>query len=274
MQAAMTRSVWRRIGLVVAACFIAGAPVPVSALFQDGDEGLAWLTTKIGQSYGGGSDAPSPPGTIAAALAIPVKVCFRKTGTKDKDRPGTPYTVNYTAQEMIPERDMVKDALNSSWGKWTNLIFQGFGDCPEKLDGYLYVDLIKQDCGGCGDAIPRGYNPKGVRVWLMNENPDDRLLRSVIIHEIGHALGFHHEMDRPDAKWPDGTWICTNGPVAHPQGIKLSAMYDDVSIMNYCATRNRNGLSFGDIEGAQKLYGTSAAGRWLKALPSLSLYAM
>lgn len=38
--------------------------------------------------------------------------------------------------------------------------------------------------------------------------------------------------------------------------------------MNYCAPRNRNGLSAGDRAGAETLYGTSAAGHWVKTLPA------
>jgi hypothetical protein len=133
------------------------------------------------------------------------------------------------------------------------------------------VDLIKEDCGGCGDSIPRGYHPEGVRVWEKMENPDERLIRSVVIHEFGHVLGFHHEMDRPDAAFPPGTQLSCDR-IEYTQGTYLTPYYDDVSIMNYCAPRNRNGLSAGDREGAEVLYGTSAAGTWVKTLPSQPLF--
>jgi hypothetical protein len=70
--------------------------------------------------------------------------------------------------------------------------------------------------------MPRGYHPIGVKVWMKMEDPDERLLRTVAMHEFGHALGFHHEMDRPDAKYSDGTPICADGPATYHQGITLT----------------------------------------------------
>jgi hypothetical protein len=223
---------------------------PVAALYQGGpEEGQRW------------------PGTQAQTT---VTVCFRPFGTVDYDSGGKKYTVNYPYSEWLAKQALVRDALEDSWAKWTNLSFVGWGTCPADVSSYIYVDLIKEDCGGCGDSIPRGYHPEGVRIWLMMENPDERLIRSVTIHEFGHALGFHHEMDRPDATFPPGTQPCDR--VEYTQGTYLTPYYDDVSIMNYCAPRNRNGLSAGDREGAQNLYGTSTEGTWLKTLPGQPLF--
>lgn len=233
---------------------IAAVPERAIALFQGGPgEGTPWPKSIFGSTF--------------------VPVCFRPPGTKTVID-GTEYTITYSEDEWKKKRQLVMDALKASWQKWAKIVFTGGGTCPSALKGRIYVDLIKEDCGGCGNAIPRGYHRKCLQVWMMMENPDERLLRTVVIHEFGHALGFHHEMDRPDAKLSDGSFQCTDGPVEYSEGTYLTPYYDDVSVMNYCAPRNRNGLSTGDIEGSQKLYGTSRAGHWLKALPSLSLYAM
>jgi len=223
---------------------------PVAGLYQGGPgEGSRW------------------PGTQALTT---IPVCFRPIGTVDYDQQGHQYIVNYPYSEWISKQALVRDAMEDSWSKWTNISFTGWGTCSASVSGFIYVDLIKEDCGGCGDSIPRGYYPQGVRVWLKMENPDERLIRSVAIHEFGHVLGFHHEMDRPDATFPPGTPPCDR--IEYTQGVYLTPYYDDVSIMNYCAPRNRNGLSAGDREGAENLYGTSAAGTWVKTLPSQPLF--
>ncbi|MDH5178255.1 MAG: M57 family metalloprotease [Gammaproteobacteria bacterium] len=236
-------------------------PAAVTGLFQNGPEvpGKPW-----------------PWDNYANPKVVRVPVCFRPPGTKpDKFDPNITFpTTKYTQSEWMAKRAMVRDALETSWQKWTMLRFVNWGDCPANPAGFMYVDLIKNDCGGCGDALPRGgYHAGGVNIWMMTENGDERLLRTVTIHEFGHALGFHHEMDRQDAKFPNGTPKCNDGPVT-VAGIYLTPYYDDVSVMNYCAPRNRNGLSAGDIDGAQVLYGKSQEDGWAGAVPVLNLFAM
>lgn len=217
-----------------------------------------------------------------------IPICFREMGTIDSDRQGNEYMVGYystlvftrnpyfshvdpyTAAQFEEKKQLVEDILKSSWAKWSRVVYTGFGMCPNDIRGMVYVDLIRSRDGNFGgDCLERGYHPHGSRVWLRMDTPNEYVLRSTIIHEFGHSLGFHHEMDRPDAVAPDGSFLCNDGPITYFEGTALTDYYDQVSIMDYCAPLGRNGLSFGDITGVQSIYGRSREGDWLRAMPSL-----
>jgi hypothetical protein len=65
-------------------------------------------------------------------------------------------------------------------------------------------------------------------------------------HEMGHALGFRHEQDRPDS-------TCNVGRDPDGGGQELTP-YDPDSIMNYCNTQ-ATALTALDVQGFQSAYG-------------------
>lgn len=232
-----------------------------------------------------------------------VPVCFRNPG--DCPWPPNPNSCRNTTNkweyqiiESYPDewkqnRQIVKDAIEATWSKWSNLHFTDWGDCPDDLTGYIYIDLLhhNQDVWwyrldpnkptelsqlgqqGSGDSYPHGYRREGTRIWLSTK-ADGLINPGTAIHEFGHALGFIHELARPDAR-PGGVCICLeySDDCKHEDGNCLTPYYDPFSIMNYCAPKHHR-LSVGDIEGVQEVYGTSINEIWRQALPGLMLYAL
>lgn len=186
------------------------------------------------------------------------------------------FTGQLTSDEDSRERDLVKEVLNATWGRWMKIEFTGFGTCSNPpANATLAIALEAcNNCGGAGD-IPwqdkhqpyhRGFQgsntPTWGVLWISGSSVSDRRARAVITHEVGHGLSFEHEQSRPDA-----AGFCPDGDVPLP-GTIVTSEYDDTSIMNYCGPGAY--LSRLDVKGAQTLYGTSAAAVWLDALPAIS----
>jgi len=239
--------------------------------------GLA-IALKVSTSHALYRDGALWPTSRDGITRIPV--CFRTSG-------------DYTAAEETRLRGLVQEALAATWGRWTNIQFSGFGTCDSLISPSLFplpfptpalrllaIELTKfapnglESFGGAGDIPDQTIHLSGHRGfqgattplfgWMQLNDISDRHAWSVVTHEVGHALAFEHEQSRPDA-----VDFCPIGNVIL-DGTIVTSEYDDTSTMNYCVPVDSGRLSMLDIRGAQSLYGTSAAGQWLKALPALS----
>ncbi|XP_058241185.1 dorsal-ventral patterning tolloid-like protein 1 isoform X2 [Hemibagrus wyckioides] len=192
-----------------------------------------------------------------------------------------PYIIggNFTGSQ----RAMFKQAMRH-WEKQTCVTF------VEKTDEESYIVFTYRPCGCCSYVGRRGNGPQAISI---GKNCDKF---GIVVHELGHVIGFWHEHTRPDRD--DHVTIIRDNiqPGQEYNFLKmepgevnsLGEPYDFDSIMHYArntfsrgmfldtilpsrdennvrpAIGQRTRLSKGDISQAKKLYRCPACGETLQ----------
>jgi hypothetical protein len=160
------------------------------------------------------------------------------------------------------ETRWVQASVTDSWQRSSRLEFRGWAECSERNAGIRIAVLTTgprvKEFGKNLDGVSSGMELNFTfDTWSssckVSDAAREMCIRSIAVHEFGHAIGFAHEQDRAD----------TPGECAQKQStgttgnLSILTPYDPKSVMNYCnSTYNNDGkLSVLDVQSVQKIYG-------------------
>lgn len=175
------------------------------------------------------------------------------------------------------ERQWVRNAVLNTWEKYSLITFTGWQACAMGMPNGIRI-LIEDSNPSVAKLGQEIANiPAGMRLNFTFRawDPSCQVRRqfcieAIAVHEFGHALGFGHEQNRPDA--PAKCREQAQGET----GDMLLTPFDLYSVMNYCNPNwNGNGkLSSSDIDGVRKFYGNPVAKYSIGTFSAPSGYAV
>jgi hypothetical protein len=166
-----------------------------------------------------------------------------------------------TREDWNDQRKLVQRAITDSWDKHSALIIKGWSSCNESgSDIRIGVKDLGPRTRALGNKLKNLKNGVRLNFKFVNWGSKckssveiyEKCIKSMAVHEFGHALALAHEHNRPDTPGE-----CKEEPGELISGDTKLTPWDNESVMNYCNPEDNNGgkLSPGDVVTIQELYG-------------------
>lgn len=157
------------------------------------------------------------------------------------------------------EKGWVRNAVEASWESSSSMDLTGWGTCTSSSPSGIRIKISDEGphTKGLGDRLDGKTSGMVLNFTFNNWSKScgtnatarERCIRTIAIHEFGHALGIAHEHNRPDS-WKS----CKDDPQG-TNGDTLVGQFDPNSIMNYCYDSSYSGvLSAGDKTTINVMY--------------------
>ncbi|MER8583158.1 M12 family metallopeptidase [Mesorhizobium sp. M1423] len=228
-----------------------------NSIAQDSDDGLGTFLAQQNAAQEPGGNGGGERAVVRGVFQDVLDYAYPSMAARWRVNPVAVCWENGDEPAMM---DLVRNAVEQTWSRYSNLKFIYWGPCDPASRGIRIVVADRNPrtlgLGNRLDGVPEGMLlnfafQKWSPICAESEERRSECIYVIAVHEFGHAVGFAHEQNRQDT--PDDDCFDkrqgTNGDL-------LLTPWDIDSVMNYCNPIYGNNGELSDLDkfAVEKIY--------------------